>query len=691
MKQPRTRLLLRGLNLFAAAFFLSLILSTSTVAFGDETRVWVDSTGKYKIEATLVSHTDSTVKLRRGDGRIIEMPIKKLSAEDRAFLESYNDNPFETGLVSESESDESPDDGAAGSSKGLQISGRRATLKGFPEKIYVGDSDSARNLPDVGANIKWSYYPQAIKEPEKGDSYTFPIGKNSVLGDRLSVSELRLVVNPLDPKAPIYVGLTSTLQNKDSFIVRCDREKGVVDASVLPVQEAVLHDVSPDGAYALAIAKLPVESLSKKSFIAIAPLAGLGAQRELSDTVIFGPYYSDELAANILKATKIEEITDAYWVDSSNILTRSAGGVVSLWDLRNCRAEYSQKVGDASVILDPARKAYVAASESVVSVFNIADGAALGRVSLTDANESAPISFVRYAAAFSPSGRKLAVVGSNKAVVVDMEKGEKLTSIPVSGLSADVAWGTDDYLIVNSVGYDLKTGFPVCRYNGLLSCHGSMVYSNGQVWSLVLDHTLVSFEAPHAAARSVMQNMKADDAFELYPGLALSIKCELNNLHDQKEVENYLKDSIAKAGFKYDPKSKITVVAKSVDTGKTEEITVASVETSSPFGIGRPFPRAGLLGSERLKEAKTMSLKIFRQSIEIEKDKKTIWGFSEETMGPEHLERDPDKTMEQQVEESNKPEIKFFRFAPIPRYVAKSGRAGVDAAISANVTSSGLK
>lgn len=47
-------------------------------------RNWVDSTGRHNIEAEFVAIADGTVTLKAPDGRIIKMPLDKLSADDQA-------------------------------------------------------------------------------------------------------------------------------------------------------------------------------------------------------------------------------------------------------------------------------------------------------------------------------------------------------------------------------------------------------------------------------------------------------------------------------------------------------------------------------------------------------------------------------------------------------------------------------
>ena len=64
-------------------------------------RKWTDSSGKHTIEAELVDVVDGTVRLKRADGKVISLPLEKLSAADQQFLakpagDSADENPFDT-------------------------------------------------------------------------------------------------------------------------------------------------------------------------------------------------------------------------------------------------------------------------------------------------------------------------------------------------------------------------------------------------------------------------------------------------------------------------------------------------------------------------------------------------------------------------------------------------------------------
>lgn len=53
-----------------------------------QARVWTDSTGKYTLEAELVTFNDKSVVLQRADHELVAFPIEKLSKADREYLKS---------------------------------------------------------------------------------------------------------------------------------------------------------------------------------------------------------------------------------------------------------------------------------------------------------------------------------------------------------------------------------------------------------------------------------------------------------------------------------------------------------------------------------------------------------------------------------------------------------------------------
>ena len=61
------------------AFFGSVALATA--------RTWKSSNGRFSTEAELLGFEDGKVQLKKADGKVIEVPLKSLSAADRRFVE----------------------------------------------------------------------------------------------------------------------------------------------------------------------------------------------------------------------------------------------------------------------------------------------------------------------------------------------------------------------------------------------------------------------------------------------------------------------------------------------------------------------------------------------------------------------------------------------------------------------------
>jgi len=59
-----------------------------SISEAPEVRMWTDSTGKFNVRAKLISVLDGKVKLEKEDGRIIELPIQRLSEADQQLVRS---------------------------------------------------------------------------------------------------------------------------------------------------------------------------------------------------------------------------------------------------------------------------------------------------------------------------------------------------------------------------------------------------------------------------------------------------------------------------------------------------------------------------------------------------------------------------------------------------------------------------
>ncbi len=76
---------------------LPMILLIAAAALATDSRVWTDSTGKFHVEAELVSSADGSVVLRTKEGKEITLAIERLCEKDQTFLKeraSTNEVPI---------------------------------------------------------------------------------------------------------------------------------------------------------------------------------------------------------------------------------------------------------------------------------------------------------------------------------------------------------------------------------------------------------------------------------------------------------------------------------------------------------------------------------------------------------------------------------------------------------------------
>lgn len=62
------------------------IICSALFALGRE---WTDSTGKYKVDAELINVLDGQIRLKTRNGRIITVPIRRLSGADQSVVAEY--------------------------------------------------------------------------------------------------------------------------------------------------------------------------------------------------------------------------------------------------------------------------------------------------------------------------------------------------------------------------------------------------------------------------------------------------------------------------------------------------------------------------------------------------------------------------------------------------------------------------
>jgi hypothetical protein len=150
---------------FSFSFFLVAVCCT-----GVDARLWTDSTGRYTLEADLVTFNDRSVVLQRADHELVAIPIEKLSEADRKYLASQ-----EAGDVSRKSIEGNQiwtlADGTKIVGRVVDFAKRQMTIQRRRGRVYVNDRPLA-NLPEFYQQIVPKIVAHFENLPE-GDSQAF--------------------------------------------------------------------------------------------------------------------------------------------------------------------------------------------------------------------------------------------------------------------------------------------------------------------------------------------------------------------------------------------------------------------------------------------------------------------------------------------------------------------------------------
>jgi hypothetical protein len=125
-----------------------------------DARVWTDSTGKYTLDADLVTFNDRTVVLKRADHEMVAIPIEKLSESDREYLQTK-----EAGEAARPQNENMQTwtlrDGTKIEGKVVEYAQRDVTLQRRRGNTYVNDRNFD-NLPEFYQKM----IPQVVAQEE---------------------------------------------------------------------------------------------------------------------------------------------------------------------------------------------------------------------------------------------------------------------------------------------------------------------------------------------------------------------------------------------------------------------------------------------------------------------------------------------------------------------------------------------
>ena len=214
------------------------------------------------------------------------------------------------------------------------------------------------------------------------------------------------------------------------------------------------------------------------------------------------------------------------FTDEKHLLTLSGAGALALWDVPECKAEYSISFVRDLPALSPGRKYLAAFTGSNFEVLETATGARVGQL-------FGPNAQAVQAAAYRPDGNEFAAVlttpGGPRLCRWDATTGAAKADFGVAPGGGDLEWCGADYAMFGPTLIDLTLKWPVAQYNLPGAGRQSPAGPDGRHW-FVFSHApndppiLTAQKLPDDATLQLTQQAAAGQLQTvLAPGMALNV------------------------------------------------------------------------------------------------------------------------------------------------------------------------
>ncbi len=527
--------------------YVCLVLATAAAARSEEFRTWTDSTGRFEVQAKFVAVDGSQVTIARDNGARITLPLEKLSEADQEYIAKLkSENPFEAAADNRFK----PAGPAAGRSfprprapaaRGPRPRSRETTVDWSASQVVALDAAGAEWKVEPPEAAPLSFRPKTVALPSKTDFF-----------EKLS----GVAVNLAAKKAVVGYTLARHGSAAMTRIVFCDLEQGrtlefgSAEGQMAPI---ALHD---DGQHVLMrrnefgfgnLDRLEVWSLEGKQAV---------------PSLVWTPYEDTNGGAR--------DVMWAEFVDARTLATCSRGGRVALWDVATAQPIcHFQLVSGAVPALSDDRKWIAFVSRDSVGLFDVENREVVA-VQNTPADLTWPL------AAFSPSGRQIACIASDRVLVWDTATGQLAKNFATPGvhLHGAIAFPADGFILgANKFLIALDTQLKLWEYQGIEHARtvGGTTYL--AVSGFNAPGGLLATQLPHAEAASLLEKaIKQQDLFVFHQGTPVKLNVSGVPAPQQSRVSDALSKKLDEMNCPIQANAAVEVAA-GVEGPKRREIS----------------------------------------------------------------------------------------------------------------------
>jgi len=584
---------MRKIPVWKAVFhfgFIVFILCCPLFLFAEEARTWQDDTGLFSIEATLEQIVGDAVRLKRADdGRVITLPISRLSEADRRYIASLAaQNPFEGGAPSAAPlrrplSAGLPGTGLPGAGlPGAGVNVQQSTT--FPSfaNLEVRAVDLSRTR-EAGGNVPNVW----VCEPNPAPPRNYPA---EVV--RLAFRNQDVPVNVMPRRAGFFVAPTGysavVASHVDMDRPRRDASRnytriflGCTVSGETMFQDSPLklypHGFSADVTrFAFHQDTWAFPATGQRTLLHIAEVTPSG----WTAVATFEPFAQLRRVESRVVGSEAD-IFGVTWVDNEHLIVQSGRDTAILLNIDTGEAVWRTRIeGRGDIALSPGRKYLFLPIGNRAVLLETLTGRAVGAV-----NDAGAQRF-----RFSPNGKRFATCTEQGIILGDVATGvmDAPFYVPGSARGQEVVWLDDRFLLLRSNGsvIDTESKAVVWTYNGLREVQ----LVGGRSWC-IFDRMregsfLTPLTLPHPALLSRERTADGEAELALHPGVNVSLVIEDSIVEDRDEIREIIKKKIAANGWVLADTASILITLSMSE--KEEQATAGYTTSRFPM---MPVPR----------------------------------------------------------------------------------------------------
>ncbi len=576
-----------------------------------KTRKWTDSSGSFTVDAKLVSANAATVKLERTDGRMIALPLSKLSESDKSYLANLKvqksaTNPFAAGEM------KTTPKATSGYESDMDSTNIKSITPDFQgsEKI-LSNPGTWSVTPDSADPFDSNQKVINFKSSFRKHAFHSQISNAHLTNDGARM--VATITNPFETKSEILIANLETAISQPPL--RID-SKGALLLAANEKQAVTIKKTNGRTAGELEFWALGDQALKTSAW----------QTSSFFDRNGFAPKMG-------------------MFIGENRLLT--AGRRLALWDCESATAIYSYAISEATQpAISSTGKQLAVSFGNAVFIINSNDGNVLGIIE--------PPTTPKFLT-FSRNGEQLAGINSSSGEIWVWSLSENRLiqelSAP-SGVTQSLHWVGERYLLVNHTHLiDVRLRATVWSY---LSTGGTLLTANdGRFWFAGKTKiSPISFPGINLNQRTAP--LLPEDLLVLSPGSELCIQLDLPFKEAvQDKIRDRITANLEKNGVTVRDQAELRLEIKLVK-GKQEKVEMSSI--TDPLGRR---------GTESIKYTPQIG------SVTLVKNEINVWQKSRR-FGPRGLiQLKQGESVQGAVKRLCKPDPPFFESVSIPKYIGQ--------------------